>query len=463
MTAPLLWIALPLGAGGLVWLLRSRPGLMLALSLLVSGGLVVTAYLLPFDEPLRLGPLALRILPSQVVVGREFILPDSSRPLLMYFYGLCAFWTAGSFAAGLRKTLAPYGLVVAALSTAALAVRPGLYAAFLIEALVLVCIPLLSRLGRLPSPGAQRFLVLGTLAMPLYILGSWALNQAAAKPTDATLLLLTGVFLGLALALLLAIFPLFSWMTMLAGQSHPYASTLIFQYLPVTVLLLLAGILKENGWIRSGVYFQDGLRLAGGITIILAGGLAAMERHAGRLTGFIVLAQNGFALLSFSLASTQGDEITVMSFLPNALALGLLGLALAVILQHSASLDFADLQGTVQRTPVAVAGLAVGTLSLAGLPLLALFPLRYILLLEVATEHPIMALGVILGWLALLVGCFRLLAVVTGGNVRPDQYLEPQGLESRVQIVLLSLAGGALFIIGLAPRLFLSGMSGLLP
>ena len=64
-----------------------------------------------------------------------------------------------------------------------------------------------SHLGS-PRLRVQRFLVLASLALPLFILGSWALQAAADNPTNRDMVLVTAVALGLAFALLLALFSL---------------------------------------------------------------------------------------------------------------------------------------------------------------------------------------------------------------------------------------------------------------
>jgi len=327
----------------------------------------------------------------------------------------------------------------------------------------MVSVPLFSHLGSPPSPGVQRFLVLASLALPLFILGSWALQAAADNPTNRDMVLVTAVALGLAFALLLALFPVFTWVPMLTSQAHPYSTALLFQFLPSVVLMLGTALLHEHGWIRQGLALQDGLRLAGGLLVLTAGALAVMTRHAGQLMGYLILAQNGFSLLGLSLASALGDEITAMLLLPRNLALGLCGLCLAIFLQHSQSLAYSDLRSAVRRTPLAVAGTAMSMLSLAGLPLLAEFPIRYVLVQEIAAAHPVMSLAIMLGWLGLLGGVFRLLITLLGGEMDAERFLRPQGAESHMQIVLITLAVGAILVLGIAPRMFFPGLVAVLP
>ena len=403
MSAPVIWVVLPLVAAIGLWFLQKRLGLVVVLATslcLLLGGL---AFLLPFEETLRLGPLSLRIEPVLTLVGRRLVLDQADRPILTFFYTLAAFWFTGTLAAGGSRILVPFGLAIVAVLVAAMAVEPELYAALLIEGAVLISVPMLLQPGQQSSQGVLRYLIFQSLAMPMFILGNWSLAGVAANPTDANLLILTAIFLGFGFAFWLAVFPLYTWVPLLSSQSHPYAVGFIFMFFPTTILLLGLGIFGANGWLRSSSSLFDILRLSGALMIITAGLWAAFQRDLGRLLGYVVIVQTGFSLLALSLGSRLGDEIFVMMFLPRMVALGLWVLSASVLSQNSRSLHYSDIEQIAGRVPVAAIGVSVSFLSLAGLPLLAEFPIRFVLLQEIAVNHPIAALGILLGSLGLSV------------------------------------------------------------
>ncbi|HMN61350.1 MAG TPA: hypothetical protein PJ988_13340, partial [Anaerolinea sp.] len=167
--------------------------------------------------------------------------------------------------------------------------------------------------------------------------------------------------------------------------------------------------------------------------------------------------ETGFSLLALSLNAHLGTEIFAMLFLPRVVALGLWSLSVSVFLNDGHSLQYHSLQRIAEKFPFASAGLAASLLTLAGLPLLAAFPIRQVLLQEIAVVSPLTALWVLGGSMGLLFSAFRLLSVITGGYFGP----RPRG-ETRSQIFLISSGVIALLLVGLQPRLFLPLLTNLL-
>ena len=462
MSAPILWIILPFAAAILFWLLPRR-GLAVQIgAVMLSLLLTLLAALLPLGQIMRMGTLAMKIEPILSIAGRSLTLENSSRPFLVLFYGLLAFWLIGVRPARGHRLLTPFAMGMVSLLTAALAARPVLFAALPLEGAVLLSLPMLVPPGKSVGQGVLRYLIFQTIAMPLFILGAWALAGVEANPTDTNLILLTGIFLGLGFAFWLAIFPFYIWVPQLSGQVQPYAAGFILLILPTTVLLLMLAILGGYGWLRSSATLYDVLRLCGGLMVLTAGLWAAFQRDLGRLFGYTAVIQTGFSLLALSLGSRLGNEIFVMLFLPRVVSVGLWTLSASILRQSAPSLQFSDLERIAERYPVASAGLSMAFLSLAGLPLLAEFPIRQVLLQEVSVTHPIAALAALLGGVGLLFSAFRFLAVITGGNISSRLLRWRELKESRVQAALV--AGGIviLLVVGLFPRLFFPLMVGLL-
>jgi formate hydrogenlyase subunit 3/multisubunit Na+/H+ antiporter MnhD subunit len=311
--------------------------------------------------------------------------------------------------------------------------------------------------GSTVSQGVLRYLLFQTLAMPFVILAGWALVGVDANPSDANLVILASIFLGLGFAFWLAVFPFYTWLPLLSGQAHPYAVGFLYLMLPTANLLLGLDFMNAYGWLRNSPQLYLVLRLSGTLMVGTAGMLAAFQRDLGRLFGYAVIVETGFSLLAVSLDNRLGQEIFTMMFLPRMIALGLWALSASAFLKAGLSLRYEDLSRAAERLPVASAGLAAAYLSIAGLPLLAAFPNRQVLLQEIAVHSPFAALWVLVGTLGMLFSGFRLLAILTGG------YFGPRKLsESRTQIFLMVVGMAALVLIGVFPRLFLPMLLGLL-
>ena len=121
MSAPLIWILIPLGMVPLLWIPRRE-----RVTASLGGGLTlllaVTAWELPLETVLRLGPWPIKIASTLEILGRRLILTNADRPLLALIYGMAAFWFLASAAAGNSRRLVTLGLAIVALLVASLAV-----------------------------------------------------------------------------------------------------------------------------------------------------------------------------------------------------------------------------------------------------------------------------------------------------------------------------------------------------
>jgi formate hydrogenlyase subunit 3/multisubunit Na+/H+ antiporter MnhD subunit len=231
----------------------------------------------------------------------------------------------------------------------------------------------------------------------------------------------------------------------------------LYLLLPTAVLLLGVDFINAYGWLRNAPQLYLVLRLAGALMVVTAGLWAAFQQDVGRMLGYAVIVETGFSLLALSLNTHLGTEIFTMLFLPRVIALGLWSLSVSVFLNNGHTLQYASLERIAEKFPFASAGLAAAQLTMAGLPLLAAFPIRQVLLQEIAVLSPLTALWVLGGSLGLLFSGFRLLSVITGGYFGP----RPRG-ENRTQIFLISLGVIGLLLVGLLPRLFLPVLTNLL-
>ncbi len=484
MSAPLIWIVLPGAAGLIFWFLRKRSGLVLLLATILCLGLAALAWLLPIGQTIHLGGLSFTVDPTLAFGGRRLLIDGQDRGFLIFIYVLCAFWFAGSAAAGADLLLIPVGLGIVALLVAAQAVEPFLYAALLIEMAVLLAVPVLAPPGKVFSQGVLRFLIFQTLAMPFILLAGWAIAGVESNPANTTLVTFSTVFLGLGFAFWLAVFPFYTWVPLLAEQSTPYASGFILILLPTTNLLIGLSFVDRFGWLRASPDLFLLIGQIGALMVVTAGIWAAFQKDLARLMGYAIIVETGFSLLAISLSSREGNIMFASMFLPRTIGVGLWALSLSIMLREARSTRFEDMSGIAQRMPFATAGLGVAALTLAGLPLLAVFPVRQVLLEELARHSLITALWALAGSVGMLFSTFRALSVLARGASLPGQIRlpdlssgvpvaagdEPQAksvqpkafCETRAQISLLLGGIISLLLIGLFPQAFLPILSGLL-
>jgi NADH:ubiquinone oxidoreductase subunit 2 (subunit N) len=137
---------------------------------------------------------------------------------------------------------------------------------------------------------------------------------------------------------------------------------------------------------------------------------------------------------------------------PRALCLGVWALALAVLWQRAGGLRYDQVAGLGTGYPLTAISLVLANLSLAGLPLLAIFPLRLSLLQGLASTNPASALWALVGSLGLLVAGLRTLLVLIASDTPAVWNLGEAGAER----FFLVVGAIALLILGIYPQWFIT-------
>jgi NADH-quinone oxidoreductase subunit N len=449
MSAPLLWIILPAALAIPAMLIDNQRILS------IFGGslavlLALVALIIPIDQALQIGSFSLKIAPSIEILGRRLILAPADGPLLGIFYGLVAMWFFGGEVTGTAHRLIPLGLIITALLVASIAVEPFLYAAILIEMAVLLAIPLLLPLNQAPGPGVMRFLIYQTLGMPFILFAGWLLAGVEASPGDLALATQSATILGLGFAFLLAMFPLYTWLPMLAEEVSPYVLGFLFWVLPTVTIIFGMGFLDRYSWLRSSEGLTRIMSL-GGLLMVVTGGLwSAFQRHLSRQMAYAVIAETGFSLLAFSLTPEKAVDAVFLLIVPRSLALLVWAMSLSRMKEHVEPLRFSSVQGLARTHPITAAGLILANFSVAGFPLLAGFPILLALWEGLASQSLGVAFWFLVGILGLLTGATRTLAVLVTA---------PQGASWELQErwgsgILIGVGVLGLFVLGIFPQIF---------
>lgn len=447
MSAPGLWIILPILVGGFTFLLFDERGIAWAggfVSLFLAG----TALILPIDEALKIGPFSFKVASSASLLGRSLVLPPGDAPLLALIYGMCAMWFFGAVPAGVARRLVSLGLIINALMVASIAVQPFLFASLLIEMAVLAAVPLLSPPNQKPGNGVIRFLIYQTLGMPFILFAGWLLAGVEASPGDLALTIESTVMLGLGFAFLLAIFPLYNWIPQLMEESSPYVVGFLLWLLPTIAAIFAMSFLDRYAWLRTSTEVITGLRVVGLLMLVFGGLWAAFQQHAGRLMAYTVIADIGFMILAIGLATSGSTDLFFFFLIPRGLALAIWALSLSILRRENETLHFAALQGLARTYPLAAGGLILATLSAAGFPLMAGFPPRLALWESLARQSLGSAVWYLVGVIGLLLGAARMLSVLVRGEGEASWGVK----ETLFQRSMLGLGMIGLLILGIFPQ-----------
>lgn len=447
MSAPLLWIGIPFGAG-LVILFFFRERYSAWIGGTVSGILAFIALSLPIDTALLLGSVSVKISPSIEFFGRSFEFSIADGPLLAIIYGMATVWFFGTEASGGAHRFVSLGLMIVALLTASISVEPFLFAALLIEIAAMLVIPLLVPEYQAPRRGVVRFLIYQTLAMPFILFSGWMLAGVEASPGDIGSTTQAGVMLGLGFAFLMAVFPLNIWIPMLMEEASPYAAGFLLWALPMFTVILALGFLDRFAWLRATPQLTGSIQLAGVLMVVSGGVFASLQRHIGRILGYASITEMGLLILVMGMNSLEIVDLAFMLLIPHGLALAVGALALSTIKKDAYSLLFNDIRGFARSHPVAAATFIFAQLSMTGFPLLAGFPVHLAIWQKLSRLSLASAIWVFIGMLGLMVASLRSMAVF----VMADDDVPWAWRETWTQAILLGLGGIGLFILGIFPQ-----------
>ena len=453
MSAPILFIFLPgLMAVALLFVMRQigwTTGLASTLCLVLA----LLAWQMPIDTTIQIGPLSFKVASAIVIFGRRFVLENADRAFLTLVYSLGFIWFFGASFARPGRLFWPFGLGMITLLVAALAVEPFLYAALLIEMAVLLSIPMLNPPGRSVGQGSLRYLILQTLAVPFILLAGWTSNAIDANPNDPLLILQGAIFFGLGFALWLAVFPFYTWVPLLTGETNPYVSGFVLSFIPGVVFFIALGFLDNYTWLRDNPNLPTVFQLVGTLMVVTGGIWAAFQNDLKRAFGYAVIFESGFAIIALGLHTTVGLEAFATALVPRFFGLVLFAFALSLFEQAGIAPTLEGVKGSVRRMPFASSALLIAYFSLGGLPLLAGFPVRQAIIEAVAGQSiPLMA-WILVGSSAYWAGGFRMLAAMVNA-VQSNWEIG----EKWFSALLCSVGISAIVLIGLLPGVVLPGL-----
>jgi len=252
-----------------------------------------------------------------------------------------------------------------------------------------------NRLGLL---AAYRYLILGTVGATFFLIGvgllyglTGTLNMAdmavrlQSVQSGATLPA-AFAFLGIGIAVKMALFPLHAWMP----ESYTYAPSHVSAMLAgtatkVSVYLLLRCMLMVLGPdLAVDQYRLDLLLIPVAVVAILFGSLAACwQANAKRIMAWSSVAQIGYMALGISVASATGFTAALLHMYNHALMKAALFMAIGCLFWRVGSAHADHLAGMGRRMPWTFMALVLGGLSLIGVPLTAGFVSKWYLVLAV--------------------------------------------------------------------------------
>jgi len=453
MSTPLIFIFLPLFIALILVFLRRKPKLSNIIGAVSAFLFALVAHFLPEDLSFNLGSLSIELTQSFNFLGRSLDISHANLVFVSLAFIICGLWMLGSAWLDISIWFRPISLAVTALLIAALGVNPFLYAALLIELVVLLFIPLLSPKGEETNTGVMRFLIFQTMALPPILLTGWMLSGIETAPSNSPLILRAAILVFLGFALWLAFIPFHTWLPIISENSHPWVVSFILLIMPTTIMIFLLTFFDRYAWLRNLPLFYEILRFLSTIMILVGGLLLTIEKNLGRAFGYAVIVETGFSILAMSLNPQGGLAWFSMLLLPRTLGYWLWSFSLSLIKQRFKELSFTNVTGLFHDFPFASSGLIVGQLSIAGLPLFASFPVKRLIWFNIGSPDLVNALLIFIGSSGLFVFVINsLIHFLKQGNetTSTEKPIEPMSHKIIITTSILLLV-----LFGILPQIIL--------
>jgi NADH:ubiquinone oxidoreductase subunit 2 (subunit N) len=465
LTTPSIWIFLPLLLSLLLILVHRFHKLSIWIACLGSLLLALAAYIFPQSLEFTLFGRKFLFDDTFMIFNRGLILTGSQLKTVAMLYLFSFLWNIAGLRFSVSRWFPTISLAITALWISTLAVKPFLFSAVIVELIVLISTLLLTPRGKQAGSGVMRYLVSQTIALPLILLSGWMVTGIETAPSASPLILRGTVLILLGFSLWLAIFPLHTWLPMLADESHPWVFSFIFLMQQSSLWFLLLEFLDQFAWLRNLNGIFSVMQWAGVLTLLAGGVLLSLQTRINRVMAYLILIETGYSVLAIGLINQGGGNALALSFIPRVLAYWQWSYTLSSVQQIAPEIDgsFSSLSGLFSRLPFHSMSLIISLLSLLGLPALGLFPAKRMLWNSIANltfrYTPLIALAV--AGMALFI--LRMMhTLLTHDPETPPPALLIANEESLLQILILCFFTLLSLLMGILPHIFLNPFLGLL-
>jgi len=296
------------------------------------------------------------------------------------------------------------------------------------------------------------------LAVPLFLLAAWQLDQVGDSRDNVPLLMQISLLVGCGFGLWLGVAPLHGWLNSIAAEAKPGIAAFVLITFPTVAITMLLQLLNQVPWLNNTPQITDVVLQAGLFTALVGGLFAAVQRAFGSLMGYAALFDMGVGLIAVGvgMGSEQGRTVVLFSLLVRMISLALIAASMSAIEAGTDGDAFQQLRGLAKKFPIPAMGLMVGGLTLAGTPFTAGFVARWMLLQSLSSLPIWWPLAILLAGLGLAIGYIR------GGRslVEPVTHQTKTGQSRGLNLLIMSLISLCLGL-GLFPQAVLQWIANL--
>ena len=388
MSAPLLWIVLPIIISILLLIFRKNFLTICLIQIILCSLIVISALQARFVISESASIFIYQISPSMNILGRSLVFTTGLKTTAILFYGALGFWSLSLYIFKIRSNIIPFGLTFVGLLIAALAVEPFLYSALIIEIAVIASIPIVANSANPRIKGVSRYLIYFTIGMPFVLLAGWYLAGGEISPVNDEQLIQAALLLGLGFVFWLAVFPFQSWIPLLADETEPIEGFFVLTILPMAIAILLMKYLNGFAWLRGFATVFQALRLFGLIMIVIGSVWFSFQRTLQKAISYLLLVSSGLMVAAISFNTTNGYIFSSYFMVLRVICFFLLSIILMVIEKTSDFNSVDSINGLFIKSPIAALGFFIPLFSLIGMPWTLGFPIMQSLFSEFAVYVP---------------------------------------------------------------------------
>lgn len=310
-----------------------------------------------------------------------------------------------------------------------------------------------------------KYLILGALASAFMVFGialifgasgSLAFEETAAYSRVAGpshLFQLGLALLMIGLAFKIAAVPFQFWAPdVYQGAPTPTTAFLAIGSKAAGVVLLLRVLFQAAPGVL--LHWQPLILVASGATILYGNLCAIPQRNLKRLLGYSSIANAGYLLLGIAAMSVAGTSAVLYYLAGYLFSLMAAFTVICVVMTQIDTADISSFSGLHHRSPLLAASLALAMVSLAGIPPLAGFFGKFLILKAVVAEaltNPMWMGLLITALVGILISIYYYMGVVKAMYWSvPREEAQPISLSRAVRYALYACMAG-MFYVGLMP------------
>ncbi|NPV40822.1 MAG: hypothetical protein HPY72_05695 [Anaerolineae bacterium] len=451
MSAPFIWIVLPIAVSLLLLVIRKNYALANLIQVMFCFLMVFFTFITRIEERGSAPLIAIYLQPSLVVLGRSFVLIESQKFIVGLFYTVLGAWSLILFLKGSHSKIIPLGLTLTSLLLAAMAVEPFQYSALIVEVAMLTGILIAFSVDTGKSKGIVRVLIFYTMGMAFILLAGWYLAGGETSPVNDQQLTQASLLLGMGFVFWLGVFPFHSWIPLIADESELPDSTYVLTVLPLAIILILLKYLNGFAWLRESQLVYQALFLFGAVMTLTGSVWSVFQNRIKKMIGYLTIYFNGLLLIALGLNSSQGYLIFPEALLPRLLSVFLAMTSLLIISDRYRLENLADMRSLFYEYPFSSMGFLISLFTMIGMPLSNGFlPLQSLYQATALNHLPILVI-MLCGAGILTFSFIRLFMVIM--HPIEDDYEIVTRKESRTEKIVIALLVILNVLSGLLPKM----------